>query len=44
MEKIDVPALNVGERMFISAKCVFIFGGKKPIRIYNMKGKLLGEV
>lgn len=44
MEKINVPALNVGERMFISAKCVVIFGGKKPVRIYNMKGKLLGEV
>ena len=44
MEKINVPALTVGERMFISAKCVVIFGGKKTVRIYNMKGKLLGEV
>ena len=42
MEKINVPALNVGERMFIFAKCVVIFGGKKPVRIYNMKRKLRG--
>ena len=44
-EIINVPTLNVGERMYVSKKCVVVFGtNSKPTRIFNLNGKLLGEV
>lgn len=46
MEKINVPELNVGEKMFISKKCVVIFnhGSERTAQIYNFKGEILGKI
>ena len=41
MEKINVSDFGVEEKMFVSKKCVVIFGSEKPARIYNLKGELL---
>lgn len=44
MKKINVPELNVGEKMFVSKKCVVVYGRKICARVYNLKGDLIAEV
>lgn len=44
MKKINVPVLNVGEKMFVSKKCVIVYGRKIFARVYNLKGDLIAEL
>lgn len=44
MKKINVPELNVGEKMFVSKKCVVVYGRKISARVYNLKGDLIAEL
>ena len=44
MKKINVPELNVGEEMFVSKKCVVVYGRKISARVYNLKGDLIAKL